>query len=454
MFALYDCNALFRHRLQYFRHRLAWQCRKKPRQPCRPSLTSAGEQLEKRWTLDASTIIQTSQAQMQKLVDNSQALIKNAAAATPVSFNDALKIPDVIGTQYANRLTLEDISRIAQFGFKSIRISIDPQTADLARYNSLIHAMWTSRITPILVLVSPSQMNQAEVRDRVINATMLLAARYADGAILWDAWNEPTSAVFWRGTAAPITFANFAARLVAEIKSAAPLHKIILPSIQRVDKAGKAFLTAVFDARPELLQQIDYIAVHTYGPASGAGPYDPESKIKALVDLRTELLKKYKQIPELVISEFGWHTRGGGSISPTTQGHYAPRLILNAIANHIPLTVYYQWRDEPKEIGRTEPGLQSIAYQPRPGYFGLKKLIDNLRDYAFVKSLSSSETKVLLFRNKAGDEKIAAWATCSSSRSIKITTLNHSLISITNINQSPRYMEVPKEKRISDGWAK
>ena len=139
-----------------------------------------------------------------------------------------------------------------------------------------------------------------------------------------------------------------------------------MPSIQRLDQTGKAFLTSIFDTRPDLLQQVDYIAVHLYGPANGAGPFDPESKIKSMANLRSELIKKYVKVPQFVISEFGWHTRGGGSISKTAQGYYAPRLILNAIANQVPMTVYYQWRDEQNEIGLSEPGLQTINYQPRP----------------------------------------------------------------------------------------
>ena len=118
-------------------------------------------------------------------ITNHQAIHK-ANTTVQITYNEALKIPDCIGTQYANRLTLEDISRIARFGFKSIRISIDPLAADLNRYSSLIHAMWAERITPILVMVSPADMNSADTRERLIKAAASIAAQFADGPILWD----------------------------------------------------------------------------------------------------------------------------------------------------------------------------------------------------------------------------------------------------------------------------
>lgn len=358
------------------------------------------------------------------------------------SESNPIAIPEAVGIQYANSLTVDDIKRISEFGFKTIRIAMNPTHLNFDRYQTLVSAMWDQGITPMIILLSRSDLNTESGQKEFIQASEKLVEMFSSGDVIWDAWNEPTSPRFWSQGAKPRIFADYAVKLVGMIRSIAPQHQIIMPSIPRIDQSNINFLKGIFDYRPELLKQIDYLSVHVYGPANGRGPYDPESKILSINQLRNTLTQRYGRVPEIVISEFGWHTKGGGSVSNAMQGVYAPRLILNSVSNQIPMTIYYQWRDEASEINVSEPGIQTIDYKPRPAYYGLKTLINELNGYHYVRNINRSGVFILLFANQKSNQKIAYWSNGTHRTSLRFRFNNSQVITLKNISQQPRYLQI------------
>lgn len=354
-----------------------------------------------------------------------------------------LKIPDTIGTQHANDLTIKDINMIGDLGLKYIRIVMHVTMDMWNIYDPLVEAMWARDITPVVTIVSSELMDDPAIQAKYIEGAKRTAARYARGLILWDVYNEPTSPAFWKSQATPSGFANYAFNMIDAIKSGAPQHQVILPSIQRTDSVGEKFLWGVFAARPELLTKANYVSIHTYGPQSGAGPYHPEYKASEIVTLRSKFWSQFKTSPSWVVSEFGWHTVGGGSVSQANQGIYVPRLILINMQIGIPLTIYYAWRDAPSEVGKSEPGLLSIDFKPRTGYMAMKSLIDNLRGYSLVRSLTTGTTHAQLWRAPGLPDKIAAWIEAGNPRNVTLVAPNKKKMALQKVSQAPKYFVVP-----------
>jgi hypothetical protein len=375
----------------------------------------------------------------------------SAKSSSPLALSNtsagAQSVPDAalarIGTQYANSLTTEDIKRMAEFGFKSVRFVMYVEKDLWSRYDPLVQEIWARGLTPIVIPFTTGVMDDANHRKSMIAGLARAAARYRDGDMIWDAWNEPTSPVFWKNRATPQVFATWANDVINAVRAFAPRHKVMLPSIQRTDREGNNFLMAMLAAQPDLLARADYIAVHTYGPATGGGPHDPESKTAQVVNLRNQIARRFKRTPVMVVSEFGWHTTGGGSVAPGVAGAYAPRFVLGNIAAGIPMTIYYEWRDEASEIGRSEPGIQTIDYRPRPAYHQLQAMFRELKDHRFVKTLQNGSTRVLLFNDPSGSAKIAAWNTRGGARNVTITSRNRRRLTLPRVSQNVQYFPVP-----------
>jgi hypothetical protein len=370
------------------------------------------------------------------------------------SYRSAPQLFDSLATQYANDLTAEDVDRMSEFGFSSVRLVIYPVKKGWEHYDRLIDRIWSENMTPILILFSEEVMDTPQERQRLVEIAAHGAQRWADGPVLWDVWNEPTSPRFWKNKATPQVFADFASKVIDAIESQAPDHKVMLPSIPRIDNANKAFLFGVFDSRPDLLDRIDYVAVHLYGPTNGRGPHDPETKVKSLAALKSEFGSRYGRNIPFVISEFGWHTRGGGSVQPKVAGEYSPRLFLISLPYEIPLVVHYQWRDAPEEVGVSEPGIQTIRYGRRPAFDTLRYMIEQLDGYAYVRNLSQGNVYALLFMNASSQEKVVAWTTSGGrSMTLRSKTFDGRPLSLSGIGTTPRYFEISTKTRLSPRWS-
>lgn len=371
----------------------------------------------------------------------------STAASTVSSGATTEKIPAIAGrlaTQYANDLTLEDVDKIAEFGFSKIRFVFLPRERGWDYYDSIIGRIWEKGMTPILIPFTAKPMNDAKEQQNLVNVVAEGADRFSAGPVLWDIWNEPSNSRFWRPAVTPSQFAGFSLRLIDSIKVNAPNHQVMMPSIPRLDDQNKKFLFGIFDQNPELIQKIDYLAVHLYTPTTSS---TPEQMLKKLDALRKEFNSRYKCNVPFVISEMGWHTVGGGSVQPSKAAQYNVRMFLSAISYNVPLVVHYEWRDSPEEVGTSAPGLQSIKYAARPAFVKLRQMVQELDGYTFVKTLIRGDNNALLFQDDSGNAKIAVWNTTCINSTLKIAGPAGKTLKITDVNGQPRFVKVDKSYR-------
>ena len=155
--------------------------------------------------------------------------------------------------------------------------------------------------------------------------------RYGPGGAFWsenpslpvhpitrvELFNEPNWAPFWCPGPDPVGYGLAVDAAGAAIHAAQPDTVVIAGGLVAV-KPGEAtvaagqsldvdgFLAAITTAAPTITQNVDAVAVHLYHP-------DPDVNIGLLGWFRARLDVAGFESAEIVVSEFGWRTSGGGS---------------------------------------------------------------------------------------------------------------------------------------------
>ena len=95
--------------------------------------------------------------------------------------------------------------------------------------------------------------------------------------------------------------------------------------------------------KKDALDYVDAISVHPYRE------WEPESVTEDYKSLR-ELIKKYSSKPIPIISgEWGYSTANGWNglnLSEEQQAAYLVRMLLINQLNHIPISIWYDWKND------------------------------------------------------------------------------------------------------------
>ena len=240
---------------------------------------------------------------------------------------------------------------------------------------------------------------------------------FAGQGIIWEIWNEPNLTNFWKPAANPPDYIKLALAASRAIRNNSPGETIIGPAASGMDLP---FLEACFQAG--LLQYWDAVSVHPYRQTA------PETAPWDLDDLRV-LIARYapagKDIPVLS-GEWGYSASWKG-YDEAAQAKMLPRQWLTNLAQGIPVSIWYDWRDDGTDpvdpehhFGTVENaylGGQSPVYKPKPAYLAAQKLTTELAGLSFNKRLlldDAGQDYLLLFSSPDHQKiKLAAWTTGS-----------------------------------------
>jgi len=231
------------------------------------------------------------------------------------------------------------------------------------------------------------------------------ATRYKGYGIIWEIWNEP-NITFWRPAPDVDQYLTLAFATCRAVRSADPDAVIIGPATSQVPLPFiESFLAS------GIMQYIDAVSVHPYRDYSKS----PETAIEDYTGVR-ELIKRYttegkSKIP-VISSEWGYASATKG-ISITTQASFIVRMQLANLFNGIPLSIWYDWKNDGKEPGNFEHNCGTVTFdlEPKPAYVAVKTMNDELRDFTLFKRIKpvSGNDFILVFRNSEGIYKISAW---------------------------------------------
>lgn len=222
--------------------------------------------------------------------------------------------------------------------------------------------------------------------------------RYAGKGYLWELWNEPNLPAFWQPQPDVQQYIPLAKAAAQAIRGAAPGEAIIGPATAGIDYAFP-FLEACFQAG--LLDLFDAVSVHTYRKE---GPESVADELRRLRLLIARHAPAGKTIP-ILCSEWGYSTANPDPsvqwaqylADEATQAKYFARLVLTNVANDVPLTIWYDWRDdgdnpndEQHRFGLVRHAHRPKAkqpFEPKPAYLAAKTLTQQLAGLTFSKRL-------------------------------------------------------------------
>lgn len=232
------------------------------------------------------------------------------------------------------------------------------------------------------------------------------AERYRDDNIVWEIWNEP-NITFWRPVPDIKQYLKLAFATCRAIKSVDPESIIIGPATSQIPLP---FIESFLESG--ILEYIDGVSVHPYRDYSRS----PETAIEEYRKL-WDLIKKYssdgRDIP-VISSEWGYSSATKG-VTPEKQAAYIVRMQLANLLYGVPLSIWYDWKNDGKQPGNFEHNCGTVTFdlEPKPAYNAIKVMNDQLNGYVFQRRIETGNKAdfVMLFSKSGRDSKIVAWTT-------------------------------------------
>jgi polysaccharide biosynthesis protein PslG len=231
------------------------------------------------------------------------------------------------------------------------------------------------------------------------------AGHFQGRHVLWEIYNEPNGD-FWRPKPDAAEYTTMALATAKAIREAEPSSTIIAPAMSAFDwKYMEYFL------KSGVLEFLDGVSVHPYRPPNSP----PETaaadykKLREMIDRYAPSAKRGK-IP-ILSGEWGYASNTKG-VSLETQAAYAVRQQLANLLNGVPLSIWYDWKNDGRDPGDGEQNFGTVTddLYPKPAYTALKTMTEELNGYRLQKKSASPETDfILILVNGAGHEKVAAW---------------------------------------------
>jgi len=298
---------------------------------------------------------------------------------------------------------------------------------DFSAYDRLLAALEVQKLRALFILDYGNPLYEADSaiateagRRAFARWAAAAAVHFKSHGILWEIWNEPNGS-FWKPKANVEDYAALALAAAKAIHAAAPGEAVIGPATSGVDLQ---FLESCFKAG--LLDWWDAVSVHPYRQSA---PESAEADYQKLRGLIARYVPKGKFIP-ILSGEWGYSS-AWQNLDDSTQGKMLARQWLVNLANHIPLSIWYDWHDDGTDPLEPEHHFGTVAnayhagdspvYKPKPAYLAAKTLTSVVQGFQFTKrlALGKPDDYALLFRK--GDElRLAVWTTSPTPHPLRI----------------------------------
>ncbi len=329
-----------------------------------------------------------------------------------------------------------DLDLIAAAGFKFIRMDFGWEATEKARgeynwsgYDALTANLAKRGIRPLYILDYSHRLYEDTVQstnpisgkaEKSIASPRkpesmaafakwagAAAAHYRGQGVIWEIWNEP-NIFFWRPKPNVDDYSTLALATCKAVRAADPQATIIGPAISGFDpKFMDTFLAS------GVLEFLDGVSVHPYrhkrSPETAGEEY---ARLRGAIDLHAPIAKKGK-LP-IISGEWGYST-DGKDVSPETQGAFIARQQLFNLFTGIPLSIWYDWKNDGPDRSEREHnfGVVTEDLQPKPAYVAVQTMTRELAGFRVEAGISTGnkEDFVLQLTHEKGVVKYAAWTT-------------------------------------------
>jgi hypothetical protein len=352
-----------------------------------------------------------------------------AASNTPSpAVASALFAPQTLGVNIHFTQPLRgEMEMIAAAGIRWIRTDFDwasteqqPGVYDFSAYDELLASLSSYHIRAILIFDYTNPLYDQGLSPYDDEGRAAFAAWAAAAAVhfrrynvVWEMYNEPD--LTWTPSPNAQAYAKLALAVGKSLRAAAPEAIYIGPALSYL--MNFSFLRASLEAG--LLNYWSAISVHPYRQIAPETVENDYQKLRALI---AEYEPKGKSIP-VVSGEWGYSTFWNCCDNEVQAKFLAREWLVNR-ASQIPLSIWYDWRDDPADPQDPEeshfgivfreyfPARQPI-FNPKPSYTATQAANRLLMDYSFVRRIDDgrSEDWVLEFKDAAGHLTAVAWTT-------------------------------------------
>jgi len=328
-----------------------------------------------------------------------------------------------------------EIKMIADAGFRWVRMDFkwevtEKQRAvyDFVAYDRLLAALDEYHIRAYFILdygnplyTADRSVRTEEGRQAFARWAVGAAKHFAKRGIVWELFNEPDIDIFWPPKPNVDEYIALALTVARVWRAQVPNEILIGPATAAIDVP---FLEATFNAG--LLPYWSGVSIHPYrksDPETVAGDY---CRLRQLIQSHTT---NPNSIP-IVSGEWGYSSVSRW-MDETRQAELLTREFLTNAANGVPISIWYDWREDGLDANEPEHHFGIVRHEfrqnndppfvPKAAYFAAKTVNAFVGGSAFQRRLpvADGENFVLVFSN-AGRERIAAWTTSSRARQISV----------------------------------
>lgn len=219
--------------------------------------------------------------------------------------------------------------------------------------------------------------------------------------IIWEIWNEPNIS-FWKPKPDVGQYTTLALAAAKAMRGADPQVCIVAPT---TSEFPWPFLESV--CKSGLLEYLDAVSVHPYRGQA------PETAAADFARLRG-ILSQYapgRTIP-IISGEWGYATSTNG-FTLDTQAAYIVRQQLSNLLNGVPVSIWYDWKNDGDDPGNREHNFGTVDQQlnPKPAYQAIQTMTRELGGcrLAYRQIMSDTNDFILVLTNSAGRTRFAAW---------------------------------------------
>ena len=308
-----------------------------------------------------------------------------------------------------------EVEKLAAIGFRFIRMDFTwgaterkQREYDFSGYDALVGSMSKRGIRVLFILDYGNRLydggqapRSQEGRAAFAKWAAAAAKHFAGRGIIWEIWNEPNLAQFWKPAPNVEDYCKLAHATIDAVRAADPQAFVVGPA-----SSGFPWEFLEVMARDGVLAKLDAVSVHPYRqkpPETAKADYH---KLRLLL----ERASPRKRLP-IISGEWGYST-GWQNLTEEMQADYLVRQWLFNLANDVNLSIWYDWRDDGLDPKEPEHHFGSVYrdFRLKPAAIQAQELCTYMKGYRYVRRLAtgSADDYVLMFSD-GHKTRTASW---------------------------------------------
>ena len=337
-----------------------------------------------------------------------------------------------------------EMKMIAEAGFHWVRMDFiwaltEPERGryDFSAYDRLLSSLDQFHLRALFILdygnplyTEDKAVRTSEARQAFARWAAAAAKHYSGRGVWWEIFNEPNNKMFWPPEPAAEEYTALAIEVGRAFRTQAPEETLIGPATAGIEFK---FLESCF--RAGLLEYWDAVSVHPYRQANPESAASEYARLRQMIsDYRTSGNKDRVRALPIVSGEWGYSAAWRG-LNEEKQAAMLARTLLTNVANGIPISIWYDWRDDGSDPNEPEHhfglvrheyrGPRSPVYDPKPAYLAGKTLTEQLAGFRYSERLGiGADTDYVLVFAKDNQRRLVAWTTSATPHRVFVTGLN------------------------------